>query len=143
MRLTKFLAAGLILSAGVAWAEVEATDPSVIARQELMKGNGGAMKTLGGMAKGEIAYDQAAAEAAKAVLVANAADIGAKFETNAADPGSESKPEVWTSWDDFLAKAKGLGDAAAALDVSSAEAIGASMAGVGGACKACHTAYKM
>lgn len=144
MKLTKSsLIAGLVLVAGMAFAETEATNPDVIARQELMKGQGGAMKTLGGMAGGEIAYDAAAAEAAKATLIANSAMIAEKFTTNAEDPGSEAKPEVWTSWDDFLSKAKGLSDAAAALDASSVESIGAGMGALGGACKACHTTYRI
>lgn len=141
--LAKSLVAGLVLVAGVAFAETEATTPEVIARHDLMKSFGGAAKTLGGMAKGEVAYDAAAAEAAKQVLIAGAADIGPKFTANVEDAGSEAKPEVWTGWDDFVAKGNALGTAAAALDVASAETIGAGMAGVGGACKDCHTTYRM
>lgn len=140
---TKALALGIILIAGVAFAEVEATDPDVIARQALMKTFGGAAKTLGGMASGDVAFDAAAAAAAKAVLVAGAAAIPAKFEKNAVDPGSEAKPEVWTNWADFLIKAKGLGDSATALDATSVEGVQAGMAGIGGACKACHMANRM
>lgn len=139
----KVLAIGITLVAGVAFAEVEATDADVIARQALMKTFGGAAKTLGGMAGGEVPFDAAAAEAAKAVLVAGAAAIPAKFEKNAVDPGTEAKPEIWTNWDDFLVKAKGLGDAAAALDAASVEGVQASMGAVGGACKACHKEYRL
>lgn len=141
--LKKALVAGLVLMAGVAVAETEATTPEVIARQELMKSFGGAAKTLGGMAQGEVAYDAAAAEAAKQALIAGAAEIGTKFTANVEDAGSEAKPEVWTSWDDFVAKANALGTAAAALDVASAETIGAGMGGIGGACKDCHTTYRV
>ena len=108
-----------------------------------MKSMGGAAKALGGMASGEVAYDAAAAEAAKQVLIAASADIGAKFTNNNADPASEALPAVWEKWDDFLAKGKALGDAAGALDVASAESIGAGMAGVGGSCKGCHTDYRI
>lgn len=138
---SKILALGLIMAGGLALAE-GAADPDVKARQELMEANGGAMKTLGDMAGGKIAYDAAAAEAAKAVLVADAADIPAKFANEATDPASHAKPDIWTAMDDFTAKAGDLGTAAAALDTSSAETIGAGLAGIGGACKACHTAYK-
>lgn len=140
---TNILAAGLALIAGIAFAEVEATDPLVIAQKDLMKSFGGAAKTLGGMASGEVAFDAAAAEAAKATLVAGSAEIASKFATAGNDPASEAKPEIWTSWDDFVAKAKGLGDAAAALDVASVDGVKAGMGGIGGACKACHTAYRM
>lgn len=140
---TKAFAIGLTLIAGVAFAETAATDADVIARQALMKSFGGAAKTLGGMASGDVAFDAAAAGAAKAVLVAGAADTPAKFQKNAVDPGSKAKAEVWTTWDDFLVKAKGLGDAAAALDATTIEGVQAGMGGIGGACKACHTAYRM
>lgn len=139
----KTLLIGLLLTTGAVYAEIEATTPEVKARQELMKSFGGAAKTLGGMASGEVAYDAAAAEAAKQTLVTGAAEIEAKFTANVEDPGTKAKPEIWTGWDAFLAKAKGLGDAAAALDVASVETIGAGMKNIGGACKACHTDYRV
>ena len=142
-KLTQALVFGIIVAGGVAYAETEATDPTVIARQDLMKSFGGAAKVLGGMASGQVAYDAAAAEAAKATLVTGSAEIAAKFTDNPSDPGSEAKPEIWTGWDAFVAKAKGISDAATALDVSSAETIGAGMGAIGGACKACHTDYRM
>jgi cytochrome c556 len=140
---TKAIASVFILLATAAVAEVEATDPVEIARQDLMKSFGGAAKTLGGMAGGKIAYDAAAAEAAKATLVTGSADIAAKFEVQSSDPSTKASPDIWKNWDAFLGKAKGLNAAATALDVSSAESIGAGMAAVGGACKDCHTANRL
>ena len=137
---TKTLILGLVMVGGIAFAA--ASDPDVKARQMLMGANGAAMKTLGGMAKGEIAFDAAAAEAAKAALIADAADTPAKFKTNAADPASKAKPDVWTNWDDFVIKANGLGTAAAALDVTSLDGLKAGLGAVGGACGACHQVYK-
>jgi cytochrome c556 len=140
----KTLLVSALLMTGTAFAEeIAATNPDVIARHDLMKSMGGAAKTLGGMAGGEVAFDAAAAETAKQTLMAAAADIGTKFTTNAEDPASEAKPEIWTNWDAFLTKAKALEDAATALDVASAETIGAGMGGIGGACKACHTDYRV
>lgn len=140
-RVTKLLGVGLIFAAGVAIAG-EATDPQVKARQEVMEILGMNMKVLGDIAGGKTAYDAAAAEAAKAAIVAAATGASAKFEPQATDPESKAKPEIWTNWDDFLAKDKALIDAASAWDVSSPETIGAGMGAVGGACKACHTAYR-
>lgn len=140
---TKTIVAAFVLVAGAAFAETEATDPSVIARQDLMKSFGGAAKVLGEMAAGKTAFDAAAAETAKAALVAGSAEIAAKFETDAADPASKASPDVWKNWDDFVLKAKGLSDAAAALDLASVESIGAGMGPVGGACKDCHTLYRL
>ncbi|GAB1478001.1 cytochrome c [Paracoccaceae bacterium] len=142
-KLTQALVFGMIVAGGIAYAQTAATDPTVIARQDLMKSFGGAAKVLGGMASGEVAFDAAAAEAAKATLVTGSVEIAVKFTDNPSDPGTKAKPEIWTGWDAFVAKAKGLNDAATALDVASAESIGAGMGAVGGACKACHTDYRM
>ena len=139
---TRTLVAGLMLVAGVAIA-ADAADPTVKAWQTLMDGNGGAAKALGGMASGEVPFDGAAAEAAKQTLIANAADIPVKFQTQAADPASKASPDIWANWDDFAAKAKALGDAASMLDVSSLDTLKAGMGAVGGACKDCHSKYKM
>ena len=142
--LAKTLLVSAVLLTGAAHAQdIAATNPDVIARKDLMKSMGGAAKTLGGMAGGEVAYDAAAAEAAKQTIIAAAAQIEAKFTPNAEDPASEAKAEIWTDWDGFLVKAKALGDAANTFDVASAESIGAGMGAVGGACKACHTDYRV
>lgn len=142
-KLRTILIAGFALAGSIAYAEVEATDPDVIARQGLMKEMGGAAKAMGDMASGKTAFDAAAAATAKATIVDHAGQIAAKFEKNPTDPGSEAKPEVWSNWDDFLKDAKGLETAATALDTTSAATLGAGMAVVGGACKECHTEYRM
>jgi cytochrome c556 len=138
--ITKTLILGLVMVGGIAFAE--AADPTVKARQMLMDANGAAMKTLGGMAKGEIAFDAAAAAAAKATLIADATDIPVKFKDQATDPASHAKPEIWTNWDDFVAKAGDLGKAAEALDTTSLDTMNAGLGGIGGACGACHKVYK-
>ncbi len=138
---TKTLILGLILVGGLAYAGA-ATDPDAKARQDLMDANGGAMKVLGGMAKGDVAFDAAAAAAAKATLVANAGNIPVVFKNQSTDPASKAKPEIWTAWDDFAAKAGDFGKASAALDTTSLDTLKAGLGAVGGACGACHTAYK-
>lgn len=139
----RFVLAGLVLATGLTLAHAAATDPNVIARQDLMKVVGGSTKTLGDMAGGKVAFDAAAAQAAKDALVAASLDIEAKFMTATTDPEQDSRPEVWTNWEDFLVKAKALTDAATALDPASTESIGAGMAGVGGSCSSCHKAYRL
>lgn len=138
---TKTLILGLILVGGLAYAG-EATDPDAKARQDLMDANGGAMKVLGDMAGEKVAFDATAAAAAKATLVAGAADITVKFKNQTTDPASHAKPEIWTAWDDFAAKAGDMGTASAALDTTSLDTLKAGIGAIGGTCKACHTAYK-
>ena len=143
MKLFKIAAVGAVLVAGAAFA-ADRTDPNAKMREEVMEEIGGAIGTLGKMAKGEMAYDAAAAEAAKAKMIEEAGAIATDFATQGeADPASEAKPEIWTSWEDFLKKAEALKAAATAADVSSAEAIGASLGAIGGACKDCHTTYRV
>ena len=80
----------------------------------------------------------ATAEAAKAAIADVAGKIAATFEPQGTDAESKAKPEIWTSWDDSLAKADGLAKAAA-LDATSLEGVQAGMKAIGGACKDCHT----
>lgn len=144
MKFVKAAVIGAILAAGAAFAEGERTDPNAIARSELMKMIGKNTGILGGIAKGEAAYDAAAAEGAKAAIIEAAAKIEETFkDQGGADPASEAKPEIWANWDEFLADAKALGDAAGAMDVASAESIGAGMGALGGACKDCHTDFRV
>lgn len=140
---SKALVVGLLLAAGVAIAAEGVTDPTVIAREDVMKINAGAMKTLGGMAKGDVAFDAVAAEAAKAALIAAAADIPVKFKEPATDPKSAAKPEIWTNWDEFADYAGKLSAAATAMDASSLEGVRAGIDAVGKSCGDCHTEFKI
>ena len=139
---TKTIVAALILTAGVAFAG-KSTEPDAKARQTLMDTVGMNIKILGDMAGATVPFDAAAAEAAKTALAEAAGKIPATFEPQGTDAESKAKPEVWTNWADFLVKAEGLAKAAAALDASSIEGVQAGMAGVGGACKDCHTLYRL
>lgn len=144
MKLAKAFAIATILAAGTAQAEAERTDPNAIAREELMELVGKNTGVLGDMAQGKTAFDAAQAEAAKVALVEAADKIEATFaEPGATDPVSEAKPEIWTNWEDFLVKTKPMGEAAGAMDVASAESIGAGMGKLGGSCKDCHTTYRV
>ena len=144
MKIVKAIVIGAVLMSGAAFAKGDRTDPNAKARSDLMRVVGKNTGILGDMAGGKAAYDAAAAEAAKAALVEAAGQIETAFkDQGAADPASEAKPEIWANWEDFLANAKVLGDAAAAMDVSSAETIGAGMGALGGACKDCHTDFRV
>jgi len=143
MKFVKAVMIGAVLIAGAAYAKGERTDPNAKARSDLMRDIGKNIGVLGDMAGGKAAYDAAAAEAAKAALIADAAAIEVAFkDQGGADPASEAKAEIWTNWDEFLADAKALGDAAGAMDVASVETIGAGMGALGGTCKDCHTEFR-
>lgn len=107
------------------------------------------MAALAGMAKGEVAYDEATASRAAANIEAlTHYDLPALFiEGSASNQAEDSaaKPEIWTNLDDFRSKFAGLAEAAA----GAAEAVKGGQANVGpvvgklgGACKACHDLYR-
>ena len=144
MKLVKAAVIGAILITGAAFAKGDRTDPNAKARSDLMRVVGKNTGILGDMAGGKAAYDAAAAEAAKAAIIEAAGQVETAFkDQGGADPASEAKPEIWTNWEGFLADAKALGDAAGAMDVSSAETIGAGMGALGGTCKDCHTDFRV
>ena len=139
---TKALVAVLLLTATVAFA-AKSTDPDAKARQTLMDTIGMNTGILGDMAGGKAAFDAAKAEAAKAAIIEAAGLIPTTFEPKGTDAESKAKPEIWAGWDDFLTKADGLAKAATALDATAVEGVQAGMAGLGGACKDCHTKYRL
>lgn len=141
----KLLTASTILVglsfAAVAHSGVESQ--AVAARMESMKTIGGAMKTLGSMAKGTVEFDATTAQAAIDAIAVQSGKIPELFEVQETDPMSEAKPEIWTNWDDFTSKAMALNAAAQATTITDAASIGAAMGAIGGSCKGCHTDYRM
>ncbi|WP_235815579.1 c-type cytochrome [Cypionkella psychrotolerans] len=130
----------------------DAEDPfkdAVETRHGLMLQMASDLGTLGGMAKGEVAYDKAAATKA----AANVAAVASVISTTQFPAGSENGKsadsfalaDIWAKQDDFLAKITDLNNAAAMMQTAAAtggDAIKASMAQLGGACSACHKAYR-
>lgn len=140
---TKFLAIGLIAAGGVALAKDGVTNPVVKERMDVMAMIGDNTKVLGGMAGGKMAFDADKAAAAAAAIAAASGRVAAVFEAPETDPVSEAKPEIWTNWQDFVAKADALTLAAGSLDTSSLESLQAGMGAIGGTCKACHSDYRL
>ncbi len=136
------IASVAILGSGLVWAKEGVQNPVVKDRMDLMQSIASSAKVLGDMASGKAAFDPDAASQAIGGLTGNANLITERFEPQEDDPVSEAKPDIWANWDDFSSKADGLFKAAMAADVSSLEALQASMGNIGGACKACHSTYK-
>lgn len=141
MRRPLVLAAVLAFAGGIAIAQ-QATNPVVIARQQVMKDIGGSMKVLGDMASGKATFDGAAAEAAASRLNAAVARIEGAFEPNVTEAGSEASPRIWTDWPGFVRHAEDLEAGARVLDASSLDSLKATLGGAGGTCRACHTDYR-
>lgn len=134
-------AGALITTAAIAVPE-GVQNPAVKARMEAMDRIAANMKTLGGMAKGVIAFNADAANAALDAIAAEAAKVPALFEAEETDPKSAAKAEIWFMFDDFTAKAHALEKVASTTRVTDKASLGQAMGKVGQACKACHMDYK-
>jgi cytochrome c556 len=144
------IALGAGIAATTAFAQGEADKAradAVSARHAQMQMVGYHTGVLGGIAKGEVAYDSAVVDAAAQNLVALS---GMKHATlwiadteQGAVEGSRAKPEIWTDRAGFEAKFEDLSTAAQSLvGAADAAAVGAGMAALGESCKACHETYR-
>ena len=143
----KALAVTLVLALpGVALAQSaeEAAEKAIEARHGFMTMLGINMGQLSGLAKGEIAYDEAAAN----IVALTQYDAPALFieGTSSEDnDNSDALPAIWEKPDDFRAKFAALGEAAAGSPDAvkgGQENLGPVLQKIGGACKACHDNYR-
>lgn len=107
------------------------------------------MGTLAGMAKGDIAYDEAAASTAAAnIETLTKYDLPGLFIDGSASgqvADTAAKPDIWSDMDDFRAKFTALGEAATgAPDAVKGGAgnVGPVVGRLGEACKACHDKFR-
>jgi cytochrome c556 len=150
MRLMLLIAAASAVLASGAIAEEE--DPfadAVEMRHGLMLQMATDLGKVGAMAKDEAPYDAAVASKAAANIVAISSVLsmdqfpaGSEYQKSA---DSFALPAVWTAQDDFLKKIADLNTAAVAFQTAAGtdvDSLKAGMAGIGGACAACHKAYR-
>lgn len=128
---------------GTALAHADVTNETVKERMELMGTIRSNFAVIGGMMQGKVDFDAAKAGEAQAALAAAAAMIPEKFEAEEMDPESESSPAIWENWDEFTGMAANLEQAALALETDSVDSLKAGFGAIGGACGACHKAYRV
>lgn len=138
------------LAGAVAVAEAQTNAAaSITARQEAMKANGGAMRTLTPMVRGEQPWNQQAAiQAATTLNNTSKAIPGAFPQGSGPEAGkTDALPAVWQNWADFQTKSK-------ALETESAKLLQLAQAGdeagfkaqfpnVGRTCGGCHEGYRV
>jgi len=116
-------------------------------REKRLKAAGGAMQAL---AQYDGSNAETAVNAAKTIDDV-AGELLSMFPEGSGPGGAgiektRAKPEIWSDWAGFEAKAKALDDAATVLTAAAAgndlAAIKAAAGDVGKACKACHEAYR-
>ena len=145
------LAAAALAAAALAGPALsqEAENPAVKARHAHMQLYAWNLGQLGAMAKGETEYDAEAATAAAANLAAMTQIDQSSYwvEGTSSDDMEASKalPALFENVDDYDALTEDLHQAAMEMETAageSAEAIGAQMGALGGACGACHKKYR-
>lgn len=155
MKLKKpLVAAGLLFSlmVGAVLADNHAKNPfaaGVKARQAQMQIQAFNLGILGAMAKGEAEYNaEAAVRAANNIVLAasiHQPQAWAPGSDNSAIEGTRALSALWENFPDASEKSAELLAAAEAMKVAAGdgkEAIGGAMARLGGACGACHKAYR-
>ena len=108
------------------------------------------MSTLAGMAKGEVDYDEAAASAAAANLMAlaqyNAPKLFVEGTSSDDMDGSDALPAIWEDKEDFDAKFAAFADATAGIDqavMGGQGNVGPVLQKLGTTCRDCHKPYRM
>ena len=109
---------------------------------------GKAMKAIGQMIKGEVAFDAEKAKAAALEIYGHASHIPDMFPEGSTEKPSEALPAIWEDWDEFVAisdqmktDAKALSDIAG--NASEASVIKAQFGMVGKSCGSCHEKFRL
>jgi cytochrome c556 len=127
-----------------ATAVIAQSDP-IAARRQHMKDLGAQTKTGAGMAKGEIPYDQAKAQAILATYVEAGSKIPDLFpDTSKTGGETAALPTIWENRADFKAKSdKFVADAKAAqTSVKDADTFKSAFGGLTKNCGGCHETYR-
>lgn len=149
-KLTLALSAIAISSVALAGSHGGDLPPGVKARQAHMSLYGHNIGILAQMARGNAEYNADAAMAAAGNLAAlsrlNQMSYWAPGTDSESIEGTRALPKLWDNIPDAIAKGQELATAAAALAETAGDGLEAVQAGlgpVGGACGACHKAYRV
>ena len=140
-------AAALVAVAAMALAQTNAAQ-TIGARQDAMKAQGAAMKTLTQMVRGEAAWDQEAALKAASALSDSSKAIPNIFPQGTGTEAGKTNalPVIWQQWADFQDKAKALTTASEKLAqlarANDVDGVKAQFPNVGKACGGCHETYR-
>lgn len=146
------LAATVLVAIGIGFGGVfahEGASGVIKERMDAMKAMAGAMKTVGGMVKGETQYDAAKATASAQAIGAHSGVVMTKlFPKGSLHPPSEAKAEIWQDWARFEQAARELGVAAKDFETTLTagadlpEPMRAAFRRLGEACKTCHEKFR-
>jgi cytochrome c556 len=145
VRTTIVLGAIALMAACATGSRTMSTKDAIAARQQLMKEQGAAFKSI----QDKLKAGQVTAVAPDAQkLVETSKKIPSLFPQNSVDPNtSRAKPEIWQKWSEFEGYAKSLeskaGRLASTAQSGDAQATTAAAGDLGKTtCGACHTAFR-
>jgi len=124
---------------------VAAQSDPIAARKQHMKDIGAATKTGGGMAKGDVPYDQTKAQGVFSAYVKAGTELTTLFpETSKTGGDTAALPAIWSNQADFKAKSdKFVADSKAAqTSVKDLDTFKASFSNVTKNCGGCHETYR-
>lgn len=142
-------ACGLCVAMAVTAQAQMTADATITDRQDTMKAQGGAMRTLTPLVRGEQPWSQAAVVQAATTLVGTAQKIPSVFpEGTGPDKGkTDALPVIWEKWADFQTAAKNLETASGrALELARAgdeAGFKAHFPNIGRACGGCHEPFRV
>ncbi len=147
-RILAITAAALTLTGSAVFADGH-VEHAIKARQAQMQLYAFSLGTLGAMAKGTVDYNAEAAQAAADNLAAMTMLHPGAFWPQGSDSTStdksRAKADMWANYPDVQAKGMALGEAAQAMKAAAGTDLAAlrgAIGAVGGACTACHKAYR-
>jgi cytochrome c556 len=115
-------------------------------RQKVMAGHGNNISSIGDIMKNKLPHAATQISLHAKILAEYSGLIEGAFEKNISAGATDSEPEIWKNWNDFLAKANALGDASAKLsEVAQSGDMRATMTqvqAVGDTCRGCHDSYR-
>ncbi len=115
-------------------------------RQKVMAGQGNNISSIGDIMKNKLPHSATQISLHAKILAEYSDLIEGAFEKNVSAGATDAKPEIWQNWDDFLAKAKALGDASSKLSEvaqgGDMRAIMTAVQAVGDSCRGCHNPYR-
>ena len=145
MKFAKVLTMSGVAAAVLATAVFAQANEAHEKRETLMKGMGKELGPLVAMVQGKSDYDGAKAKAAADKLAELANSDWQPLFPEGSDAGTRAKPEIWSDWDGFMADKEDLAAATTELAASAGDGLDtlkAKFGPVGGACGACHKAYR-
>ncbi|MBS0246952.1 MAG: cytochrome c [Proteobacteria bacterium] len=145
MKLSTWLATGLVATVALATTAVVAQQDPIATRKDLMKANGRNAGVIVKMVKGEEAYDPAKVKAAFDQWDETASKFGALFPDSSKEGDTRALPAVWTErakFDAAIAKFKKDVDDNRAKAMSGADGLKVALGAVGKNCGDCHEAFR-